>query len=285
MSRPLDLGFHAEEARIGKRSLRVIEDAPLLEWAARQGISPREAQLLAVHQEIVPARYLRNFEAMDLPEQVRLWEGQALVCGCGGLGGVIIQLLARAGVGRLRLLDPDVFVASNLNRQCMSETATLGRSKAETAAQRVLAINPFVEVEHHSIRLDEKNAFELLAETQVALDALDNLDARFALEAGARNRNTPFIHGAVAGWWGQIATFPPRSPHSLRTIYGAMRHRDPAEEAMGVLGPTASVIGSLQAMEAMRILAGREPAHADRLLYFDGDTGVFTTLPLESLST
>lgn len=282
---PLDLGFHAEEARVGKRSLRVIQDAALLAWAARQGLSRREAQLLALRQEVVPARYLRNFDAVDLPEQLRLCEGRVLVCGCGGLGGVIIQLLARAGVGRLRLLDPDIFVASNLNRQWMSETATLGRSKAETAAERVLAINPFVEVEHHCLRLDEQNAFALLAETQVAVDALDNLEARFALEAGARERTLPLIHGAVAGWWGQIATFPPHSPHSLRTIYGAMRHRDPAEEAMGVLGPTASVIGSLQAMETLRILAGRNPAHADRLLYFDGDTGVFTTLPLGSLST
>lgn len=282
---PLDLGFHVEEARVGKRSLRVIEDAALLAWAARQGLSRRDAQLLALRQEVVPARYLRNFEAVDLPEQLRFCEGRVLVCGCGGLGGVIIQLLARAGVGRLRLLDPDIFVASNLNRQWMSETATLGRSKAETAAERVLAINPFVEVEHHCLRLDEQNAFALLAETQVAVDALDNLEARFALEAGARERTLPLIHGAVAGWWGQIATFPPHSPHSLRTIYGAMRHRDPAEEAMGVLGPTASVIGSLQAMETLRILAGREPAHADRLLYFDGDTGVFTTLPLGSLST
>jgi len=282
---PLDLGFYVEEARVGKRSLRVIEDAPLLEWAARQGISPREAQLRALGQEIVPVRYLKNFEAIKLSEQVRLCESRVLVCGCGGLGGVIIQLLARAGVGRLRLLDPDIFVSSNLNRQWFSETATLGRSKAETAAERVLAINPFVEVEHHSLRLGEEKAFHLLAETRVAVDALDNLKARFALEAGARKRDIPFIHGAVAGWWGQMVTFPAHSPHSLQTIYGAMRHRDPAEEAMGVLGPTASVIGSLQAMETLRILAGRNPAHADRLLYFDGDTGAFTTLPLESLST
>ena len=283
MSRLPDLELHTGEARVGKRSLRVIEDPPLLEWAARQGISPRAAQLEALHQEIVPVRYLKNFEAIDLSEQVHLCEGRVLVCGCGGLGGVIIQLLARAGVGRLRLLDPDVFVASNLNRQWMSETATVGCSKAETAAERVLAINPFVEAEHHSIRLDEKNSFELLAETQVALDALDNLETRFALEAAARKRSIPFIHGAVAGWWGQITTFLPRSPHALKTIYGGMRDRDPAEEAMGVLGPTAAVIGSLQAMEALRILAGRKPAYADRLLYFDGDSGAFTTLPLEAI--
>jgi len=277
------LESHTQEVAVGKRLIRVIEDAPLLEWAERQGVSPRAAQLEALQRGIVPARYIKNFEAMDLREQVKLCEGSALVCGCGGLGGVIVQLLARAGVGRLRLVDPDVFVTSNLNRQWMSETANLGSSKAAESARRALAINPFIEIEYLSLGLDERNGFQLLADMQIALDALDNLEARFALETAARKRNIPLIHGAVAGWWGQMAVFPPDSPHSLQTVYGAMRHRDPAEEALGVLGPTAALVGSFQAMEALRILAGREPVHADRFLYVDGDAGTFTTLPLAAL--
>ncbi len=276
----MDLKQRAEKPPAQGGTRLVIDDRPLLEWAAEQGVSPRGAQILALRQEILPVRYLKNFEAIGFPGQIRLCESTALVCGCGGLGGVIIQLLARAGVGQLRLVDPDVFVASNLNRQWMSDTAVLGRSKAATAAERVRAINPLVEVEAHAVELDVNNAFELLNGIGLAIDALDNLTARFDLEAGAVRRSIPFIHGAVAGWWGQISTFMPGSDHSLTEIYGARRQRDPAEEAMGVLGPTAAVVGSLQAMEAMRILTGREPAYKDRLLYFDGETGTSTILPL-----
>ncbi|MCU0588602.1 MAG: HesA/MoeB/ThiF family protein [Syntrophobacteraceae bacterium] len=275
----MDPTFQLEEAQIQGKILKVIDDAQLLDWAARERLSPRKAQVMALGREIIPARYLKNFEAMSLGEQIRLCEGSALVCGCGGLGGTIIQLLARAGVGCLRLVDPDVFAPSNLNRQWMSDTKALGQSKAETAAERARTINPFVDVESHPVRLDEDNAFELLAGMDIAVDALDNLAARFALEEGARRRSIPFLHGAVAGWWGQISTFMPRSAYSLETIYGLRRQRDPAEEAMGVPGPTAAVIGSLQAMEAMRILAGKEPAWADRLLYFDGETGTTSLLP------
>jgi molybdopterin/thiamine biosynthesis adenylyltransferase len=277
---PVDLKQRAEKSPVQGKTRLVIDDRPLLEWAAEQGVSPRGAQILALRQEILPVRYLKNFEAIGFQEQIRLCESTALVCGCGGLGGVIIQLLARAGVGQLRLVDPDVFVASNLNRQWMSDTAVLGRSKAETAAERVRAINPLVEVEAHAVGLDVNNAIELLDGIGLAIDALDNLSARFDLEASAVRQSIPFIHGAVAGWWGQISTFMPGSDHSLTDIYGARRQRDPAEEAMGVLGPTAAVVGSLQAMEAMRILAGREPGYTDRLLYFDGETGTSTILPL-----
>jgi molybdopterin/thiamine biosynthesis adenylyltransferase len=279
-SKPVDLKLSAEECRAQGKKRLAIDDGPLLEWAAAEGISPLEAQLVALRQEILPVRYLKNFDALGFPEQTRLCESAALVCGCGGLGGVIIQLLAMAGVGRLRLVDPDVFVASNLNRQWMSDTAVLGRSKAEAAAERVHAINPFVEVEAHAVGLDAHNAFELLDGTRIAIDALDNLATRFDLEAEAVRRSIPLIHGAVAGWWGQLCTFMPGSAHSLGDIYGTRRHRDPAEEAMGVPGPTAAVIGSLQAMEAMRILAGKEAAYSDRLLYFDGETGTSTILYL-----
>jgi molybdopterin/thiamine biosynthesis adenylyltransferase len=260
--------------------LLAVEDGPLLEWASSEGASPHEAQIAALHQEIVPSRYLRNFEAISFSEQIRLCESRVLVCGCGGLGGVIIQLLARAGVGFLRLVDPDVFVTSNLNRQWMSDITVIGMAKAEVATQRVRSINPFVEVEARTCSLDERNAPRLLQNMHLALDALDNLAARFTLAEGARNLRIPFIHGAVAGWWGQISTFPPLSEHSLEAVYGKRRTRDPAEEAMGVLGPAASVIGSLQAMEAVRVLTGRQPAYAGHLLFFDGETGLFNMLPL-----
>jgi molybdopterin-synthase adenylyltransferase len=275
-----DLADRAYESHVQKRAYRVIDDAALLAWGAEKAMSPRETQLHALRQGILPARYLKNFEAINLCEQMRLCESGALVCGCGGLGGALIHLLARAGVGRLRLIDPDVFVPSNLNRQWMSDTETLGKAKAEVAAERVREINPFVEVEVHSCSLEAINADGLVRNMDLVLDALDNLDARFTLEAAARRQGVPFIHGAVAGWWGQVSTFMPQSTHSLEAIYGKKRTRDATEDSLGVLGPTAAIIGSLEAMEAVRVLIGREPAYAGRLLYFDGETGLSSILVL-----
>jgi molybdopterin/thiamine biosynthesis adenylyltransferase len=112
------------------------------------------------------------------------------------------------------------------------------------------------------------------------VDALDNIEGRLHLAAAARHLMLPFIHGAVAGWWGQVSTFLPTSPYDLTNIYGAKRSRDPAEQELGVLGPAAAIIGGLQALEAVRILCGRLPVYSELLLYFDGESGRMEMIPL-----
>lgn len=258
----------------------VIDDQALLDWAAQNQVSPAVAQLRAVEAGIAPLRYLKNLEAVSLDEQRSICRGRVLVCGCGGLGGTLIQLLARAGVGLLRVVDGDIFAPTNLNRQLLSESLNLAHSKALTAAQKVRAINPLIEVEAVNEMIQQENVESVLAGLDLVMDALDNLPARFLLAETAAALGIPFIHGAVAGWWGQISTFPPGSRCGLGHIYGKRRARDPAEEAVGVLGPTAAAIGSLQALEAIRLLAGRQPAYSEKLLYFDGESGRMDVIPL-----
>lgn len=258
----------------------VIDDDALLRWARQNNISPARTQLEALQRGIVPLRYVKNLRALKPVEQKLICSSKALICGCGGLGGIVIHLLARAGVGYLRLVDGDTFTLTNLNRQLLGESSNLSESKALAAAERVRAVNPLVEVEACNLMVQQDNVEPLIQGMDVVLDALDNLSGRFLLADSARKLGIPFIHAAVAGWWGQVSTFLPYSTHKLEAIYGELRSRDPAEEATGVLGPTAAVIGSLEALEAIRLLAGRTPAYTDKLLYFDGESGRMEILPL-----
>ncbi len=264
----------------GGKDIQLIEDADFLAWAKAQGKTPWDAQREALHQGVLPSRYLKNLWALSVDEQKALAESKVFVLGCGGLGGTVAQLLARAGIGHLMLCDGDSFCPSNLNRQFFSHTANIGRSKAEEAAAGCLRINPLIQVHAVKDTLRAENAEALLQECHVAVDALDNLESRFVFEKACRSHGVPWVHGAVAGWFGQVSTFLPSSPIGLEAIYGTRRQRSQTEEALGVLGPTPAVIGSLQAMEVLRLLTKRPPAYAGRLLYFDGETGTFHLLPL-----
>jgi molybdopterin-synthase adenylyltransferase len=274
-----DLAYATDES--GESRL-VIEDRALLEWSAEAGIAPRAAQLEALEEGIIPLRYVKNFSALDIAAQTCICASHVLVCGCGGLGGALITLLARVGVGRLRLVDGDTFSASNLNRQWLCDTNNLAQPKAMAAAEHVRAVNPLVEVEPVQETMGAANAEDLIRGMDLVMDALDNLDGRFLLAGAARRLGVPFLHGAATGWWGQVATFLPDSPSDLTAIYGTAQSRDAVEIAMGVLGPAPSLIASLQVFEAIRLLSGRKPAYASRLLFFDGESGVMELLALSA---
>jgi molybdopterin/thiamine biosynthesis adenylyltransferase len=261
-------------------SYLVIDDDALLEWAQSNGISPRDAQIEALHRKIIPLRYAKNFRALTLAEQRKLCESRVLICGCGGVGGVLINLLSRAGVGTLRLVDGSTFAPSNLNRQWFCDTHALSRPKAEVANERVRAINPLIEVEAFSTRMDGDNAGDLIRGMDLVVDALDDLPVRFLLAEAAKHAKIPFIHAAATGWWGQISTFLPGSFFDLHDVYGQETEQDPAVEMMGALGPAPAVIGSLVAFEAIRLLSGRNSAYADQLLYLDGESGRMDVVPL-----
>jgi molybdopterin-synthase adenylyltransferase len=258
----------------------VIEDTALLDWGRAHDMTPANVQLEALQQGIIPLRYLKNLHALKPIEQKRICSSKVLVCGCGGLGGILVQLLARAGVGFMRLVDGDTFSSTNLNRQLLSESQNLSQPKAQVAAERVRWINPLTQVEACHVMIGPENVQKLMEDADLVLDALDNLRGRFILADAAGDTGIPFIHAAVAGWWGQISTFLPGSELSLKSIYGERQSRDAAEEATGVLGPTAAVVGSLEALEAIRLLSGRKPAYSRKLLYFDGESGETQIIPL-----
>jgi molybdopterin-synthase adenylyltransferase len=259
----------------------VIEDDALLEWARSNRISPRKAQIEAIQSRIIPLRYAKNFRSLTLAEQRRICESRVLVCGCGGLGGVLINLLARAGVGTLRLVDGGVFVPSNLNRQWLCDTQALSRPKAEVAGGCVQLINPLIEVEVFPTLMDEDNAGSFIEGMDLVMDALDNLTGSFLLAEAAKRMGVPFIHAAAVGWWGQVSTFLPESFLDLHSVYGRGEELDQGDDLMGVLGSAPAVIGGLAVFEAIRLLSGRNSAYADQLLYLDGESGRMDVILLQ----
>jgi len=258
----------------------LIDDRALLACAQSAARPPWQAQRLALAQGVMPARYDKNLTAISFAEQARICSARVVVCGCGGLGGTILTLLARLGVGRLRFADGDRFAASNLNRQWFADTTRLDQAKTDAAREQLKRINPFCELEARREFITAANVSALLADCDLVVDAFDNIPDRLLAARAARDQRVPFVHGAVAGWWGQIVTLLPDSAVGLDSIYGSRRARDPAESALGVLGSAAAVIGSMEAMEATRLLCGRAPAYADRMLYFDGETGTTELVPL-----
>lgn len=259
----------------------VIEDDALLEWAHSNRIAPRNAVVEAIQSRIMPLRYAKNVHSLTLAEQRRLCESRVLVCGCGGVGGVLINLLARAGVGALRLVDGGVFVPTHLNRQWWCEPEVLSQPKAEVIGARVRATNPLIEVEAFPILMDENNAASLVEGMDLVIDALDDLPARFLLAETAKRLRVPFLYAAATGWWGQVGTFLPDSFLDMHSVYGHEEKQDEPDDVMGVLGPAPAIIGGLAAFEAMRLLSGRNSAYADQLLYLDGESGRMDVIHLE----
>ncbi len=200
-------------------------------------------------------RYLRNQDAISEVEQASLALNRVLVLGCGGLGGMVIECLARIGVGHLRVVDGDLFEASNLNRQLLCSTMNLGRPKTLAAKQRVMAVNPLVEVDAVQADLTAENALELLADCDVAVDCLDNIPDRLLLQQAAKTAGIPVVHGAVAGWNGRICVIQP-GEDLLNFLYPEAEEAQGEELQMGTLSFTAALTASWQAAEVLKLLLG-----------------------------
>jgi len=258
------------------QDIRIIEDDQAMGIASETGCHPREVFLAALRNRIYPYRYIRNRKIVSRDEQIRLAESRAAVIGCGGLGGQVILLLARLGLGHLVVLDRDVFDETNLNRQALSSRPSIGKSKAKTAADMVCAVNPGVEVTPHLSDLTSRNAEDILEGCHVAVDALDNVAGRFVLEKAAKKRRIPLVHGAIAGFEGQIMTIFPGDP-GLALIYGPDRSDKDrsrrAEARLGVPGLTAAFVANLEAMEVFKILLGRGKPFRHTLVHVDLETG------------
>jgi molybdopterin/thiamine biosynthesis adenylyltransferase len=237
--------------------------------ARETGKTVRETAVGSLNLGVWPVSLSRNAPLFTAPEQARLLSARAAVAGCGGLGGFLASLLARAGVGALTLVDGDVFDEGNLNRQAFCFRDSLGREKALEAARACQAVHPFTEAAAVRTVLTPDNALDVLKGADIVLDGLDSVPARFAVHRAARELGAPFIHGAVLGWSGQTATFLPGSSIGLDAVYPVP---EDAPDPPGVLAPAVAVVAALQCQEALRILAGRPAANADRLVFFDGES-------------
>lgn len=214
-----------------------------------------------------PQRYDRNKSALSDDECTTLAAKRVVIVGCGGLGGSVIEALARIGVGHLRVIDGDVFEESNLNRQVLSSESALGREKAVVAAERVAAVNSEVAVEGVVAYISEENAAELLAGADCAVDCLDNLEARFWLAHACQEAGVPLVYGAIAGWFGQVCTVYPGDA-SFATVYGAP-FGESQHKKLGNLPFTAHSVAAVQAAECVKVLLGRPGQLRNRLLMLD----------------
>jgi len=234
----------------------------LLPWAAQQSAAQTFRLTFAAVEEaaleagLLPARYQRNRRTFSTEDQLRFFRASVAVIGCGGLGGYIIEELARLGIGRIVAIDPDVFEEHNLNRQLLATMETLGTSKAEAAAARVARINPAVSIAATRERFSKENGMSLLEKVGIAVDALDSISARLELSEICRRLSIPLVHGSIAGWYGQVVSqFPGET--TLETIYGRCVDGAGVEKELGNPSYTPAVVASLEVAEVCKILLGR----------------------------
>ena len=216
------------------------------------------------------ARYQKNIGLMGEEGLKKLRQSKVVVVGAGGLGGTVFEILLRAGVGHIAIIDFDSFEESNLNRQLLSSATTLGTNKAKAALARAREINPDVKVQAIDERLDQANADRLIEGSNLVCDCLGNIGDRFILERAAKRMGIPMVHAAVAGTKGQILTIFPDDP-GLSAIYGNEGQGLKAGEESSLGTPTSTVltVASLQAHEAIAILTGIQKPLRQTLLRID----------------
>ena len=219
-------------------------------------------------------RYARNIPALTEEECLLLRTKRVLVVGCGGLGGYVVDMLARIGIGSIRMVDGDVFEPSNLNRQLLSEVPLLGRSKAGVARERVARVNPDVATESFETFLAEENASDLVCGCDVAIDALDNLPSRRILSATCEKAGIPYVYGAIQGWIAQAAVSMPGDGLIGKLFPEEIQIRDKS-----VLSFTPALCASTQVSLCVKLLTGRL-VETGCVYYFDLLNQEFETIPL-----
>ncbi len=222
------------------------------------------------------SRYAKNRKSLTGEDQKHLRQAHVLVAGAGGLGGYVIEQLARIGIGRLTIVDGDRFEPSNLNRQLLCLEDTLGSLKAEAAQERVARIDTTIVCEIVPEFLDQNQFARYIADTSIVVDALGGISSHRGVSGACRESQIPLVTGALAGWTGLAATMLPGGP-DLDFLWQTDDARD-AENVLGSLAPAAATIASVQCAEAISFLTGKHPALAGRMLIIDLQKGTFDTL-------
>ena len=223
-------------------------------------------------------RYARHLVLREVggPGQQKLKAARVAIIGAGGLGAPASLYLAAAGVGRITLIDPDVADLSNLQRQVIFRSDDLGTPKVEAAAARLAALNPHVAVRPLQTALTEANAADLLDGADLVLDGTDDFATRFAVNAACVAQGKPLVSGAIGRWTGQVGVF------SGQPCYRCLVPDIPPDAetcaAVGVIGALAGVIGSMMALEAIKVITGAGEPLQGRLLIHDGLAGETRTV-------
>mgnify|MGYP006278061929 CR=1 FL=1 len=230
-------------------------------------------------------RYSRHIllDELGVEGQQRLLDSHALILGAGGLGSPVAMYLAASGVGRITLIDDDEVDLTNLQRQIAHTTSRVGQPKVTSAREAMLALNPQVQVDTLQSRADEAALMQLVANVDVVIDCCDNFATRHAVNRACVAHAVPLVSGAVIRLDGQLTTYDTR--HTSSPCYACLFPPDQAPEevrcaTMGVLAPLVGVIGTLQATEALKLLAGVGRSLAGRLQLLDGRSLEWTEMRL-----
>lgn len=238
-------------------------------------------------------RYARH---IVLPEiggagQQKLKRARVLVLGAGGLGSPVLQYLAAAGVGTIGIVDDDRVSLSNLQRQVIHSTGSVGRSKVESAAEAIRRLNPHVTVETHALRLTEENAGPIVSRYDIAVDGSDNFAARYILADACEEARIPLVTAAVGRFDGSVTVLKPyeqsqdgRPNPSYRDLFPTPPPEGlvPSCAEAGIVGALVGVIGTLEAMEAIKLITGSGEPLVGRLLLYDGLSARFETILYKS---
>ena len=253
----------------------------IINLSRASGASGREIEIMALEHGVVPERYVRNMKTFSPQDQVALLKAQVSIVGLGGLGGTVVEILSRLGIGTLNVIDGDTFEESNLNRQFLSTPRMMAKSKADAAERRIKEINPSITVKQHSQFLDQNNGLDLLSRPDVIVDCLDNLKTRFILERLCRQIGSPLVSAAVAGSSGHVTTIYPQD-QGLKLIYGdpAKTPAHGAEASLGTVPYSVTFLAALECAEIVKIIQHKGSLLRNKLLVADLNDAVFDVINL-----
>ena len=238
----------------------------------------------------MPTRYIgmgyweiisRQMSIVTKSQQTRFKDAKIAVIGCGGIGGSVIEQLARMGLGNINLIDYDAFDLSNLNRQLISGLDTLAKEKSYSAKERVRNINPYVNVKAFNEELNEDNVEEFIEDSDIVVDALDNLVTRVIVSRTARKLEIPYVHGAIHGTMGQVSVFTQETKSYEEMFQLPSIDKELTDDVKNdirklnfgvppVIGPVPNIVGCLEAFEAFKIITGiGEVTYSPKLLTFN----------------
>jgi len=254
--------------------LQAQESDGLVSWQTQEAAAKEYSVTLAeveeeiLSAELLPARYQRNRQMISTSQQLQLFRSKVAVVGAGGLGGYILEQLARLGIGQLVSIDADVFEENNLNRQLLSSPAKLGRVKVEVAAERIAEVNPAVTLLPIQAMCGQSNGVGLLTGVDCVVDAVDNVTARLELAEICSELQVPLVHGAIAGWYGHVATVMPGDT-TLQTIYRHWKGGKGVEQQLGNPSFTPAVAASFEVAEVCKLLLDQGRLLRNRKLAFN----------------
>ena len=222
-------------------------------------------------------RYKRN-GIFTKEEMNTLKDSKVCIVGSGGLGGYILEMLARVGVGSITIIDGDVFEESNLNRQILATSRNIGKVKVEEAQKRIAEVNPEIRVTPIHSYLSSENISEIIIDYNLVVDALDRIDIRLLLQDECEVKDIPLVHGAIAGWYGQVTTIMP-GDKTLNRLYPNDQNKG-VEVEIGNPSFTPAFVASLEVSEALKVLLKKDEILRNKMLYIDLLSNEFEVLDI-----